>query len=138
MQGIMARIPKDPGSARWAIDVRNARAVSEFKEEVWASDGTEWTVVYSEEEELSPPTYSRFVNVRPVEDVMDTIAYASTAIQTVGLALTGPRRLKLANALTRRGVERCPEIGKMTHFETPWDGLIPMERLVRWTTLGGP
>jgi hypothetical protein len=35
-------------------------------------------------------------------------------------------------------VERFPDLGRMTFFDSPWDGLFPMDRLVKWVTLGGP
>lgn len=138
MNKALVRLPKDAASSEWSTQVRNARAMYEFIGTVWASDNTDWTVLYESSTQLSPPTYSRVITVRPVNDIMDTINFASPDIQTIGLALTGERRLNYADQVTRRGVERCPEIGNMTHFDTPWDGLIPMERLVRWTTLGGP
>jgi hypothetical protein len=54
------------------------------------------------------------------------------------MALTGAKRLKLAESLANLGVDRFPDIGTMTHFESPWDGTITIERLIRWSTLGGP
>ena len=37
-----------------------------------------------------------------------------------------------------KGIVRCPEIGFMTHFDSPWDGMFAIDRLIRWTSLGGP
>jgi len=42
--------------------------------------------------------------------------------------------IQVYDAMTARGVERCPEVGSMRLYETPWDGLFPMERLVRWVS----
>jgi hypothetical protein len=138
MERALLRLPKSPSSGMWASQVRNARARYEFSGSVWSSKNTDWSVLFSPIAAFVAPTYSRVVTVSPVDDVMDTVQYASPDIQTVGLAVEGRRRLEYAEQVTRRGVERCPDIGKMTHFDTPWDGVVPMERLVRWTTLGGP
>ncbi|MEY8213818.1 MAG: acyl-CoA reductase, partial [Colwellia sp.] len=59
-------------------------------------------------------------------------------IQTVGLAMRGDKRLKFANAITMQGAMRCPDIGHMTHFDSPWDGLYAIDRMIRWVSLGGP
>lgn len=138
MEKALVRLPKDTSSGKWANQVRSSRAIHEFIGTIWASHNADWTVLFDDHVQLSAPTYSRVITVRPVEDIMETVEFATSEIQTIGLALSGPRRLDYADRVTRRGVERCPEIGNMTHFDTPWDGLIPMERLVRWTTVGGP
>ena len=52
---------------------------------------------------------------------------------TAGLAVDD-RRHALADALTARGVERCPAIGAMRIYDVPWDGLFAMDRLVRWVS----
>jgi hypothetical protein len=46
----------------------------------------------------------------------------------------GERRLEVAEALTARGVERCPEVGRMALYDAPWDGMFPMDRMVRWVS----
>jgi len=70
--------------------------------------------------------------------VLAAAQFAHRGIQTVGTALTGARKLAFASAASARGVERFPDLGRMTYFDSPWDGLFPMDRLVRWITLGGP
>ena len=44
----------------------------------------------------------------------------------------------VAKNAVEKGVMRCPEIGRMLNFESPWDGIFLMERMVRWSTFGGP
>jgi hypothetical protein len=65
--------------------------------------------------------------------VFAVVPFCSSNTQTAGLAVN-QRRQALADALTARGVERCPDVGTMRIYETPWDGLFPMERLVRWVS----
>ena len=93
-----------------------------------------WTVAYCESDVgLADPVYLRTVFVRPVDDVFDVVPFCFRGTQTVGLAVDD-RRHRLADALTARGVDRCPNVGSMRLYETPWDGLFPMERLVRWVS----
>lgn len=134
------RIPKGPVDAGTAAKVESARMRYEFTGELWRSSGTEWTVLYDEDwrQGLTEPCYSRVITVRAIEDVMEAAQFAHKGIQTVGTALQGGRKLDFASAASARGVERFPDLGRMTYFDSPWDGIFPMDRLVKWVTLGGP
>lgn len=110
------------------------RAEYDMKGQAWYSEGVRWSVFYSDDDRgLATPCYGRSLFVRPVDNVFDVAALCSVNTQTAGLAL-GDRRLKLAEALTARGVERCPEVGQMSLYEAPWDGMYPMDRMVRWVS----
>jgi hypothetical protein len=140
MERASQRIPKGPVDAATAMAIARQRLKYEFEGELWTSKGTEWTVLYDTDagKGLAPPCYSRVVTVRAVDDILTASECASSGIQAVGLALKGARRLTFAGRAARLGVERLPEIGRMTFFDEPWDGLFPMDRLIRWVSLGGP
>lgn len=134
------RIPKGPVDAGTAAKVESLRIRYEFTGEMWRSPGTEWTVLYDEDWRagLAEPCYSRVITVRAIDDALAAAQFAHPGIQTVGTALAGARKLEFATAASARGVERFPDLGRMTYFDSPWDGLFPMDRLVKWITLGGP
>ncbi len=140
MARALIRIPKGPVDAATAANVQSRRMRYEFTGEVWASPGTEWTVLYDEDwrQGLAEPCYSRTITVRAIADALDAAQFAHPGIQTVGTALAGARKLAFASAASARGVERFPDLGRMTYFDSPWDGLFPMDRFVKWVTLGGP
>ena len=140
MAKAIIRIPKGVVDAGTAAKVESIRMHYEFTGELWRSGGTEWTVLYDEDwrEGLAEPCYSRVITVRAIDDVLEAAQFAHKGIQTVGTALSGARKLAFANAASARGVERFPDLGRMTYFDSPWDGLFPMDRLVRWISLGGP
>jgi len=52
--------------------------------------------------------------------------------------MASDRKIAFASKAALLGASRFPEIGRMTHFDSPWDGLMLMERLVRKVSLGGP
>ena len=98
--------------------------------------GIDWTVVYSDDDvDLAVPCFNRTVFVRPVDDVMRLDQYCSHLIQSVGTALCPERKLDFARRVTAQGVDRCPDIGAMTLYEVPWDGMFVMDRFVRWCKL---
>lgn len=140
MERASLRIPKEPADAGTAGNIASARMLYEFTADLWTSEGTTWTVLFDEKgfEGLVSPTYSRVVTVRAIDDVMRAAEFADADIQTIGLSLEMKRRMEFAERAANLGASRFPEIGRMTHFDSPWDGLLLMERLVRKVSMGGP
>jgi len=117
-----------------AFQILTWRAEYDMRGQAWYSDGMRWSVFYSDEDRgLATPCYGRTLFVRPVDDVFEVATLCSVNTQTAGLAVAD-RRLELADTLTARGVERCPEVGQMSLYEAPWDGMYPMDRMVRWVS----
>ena len=131
------RIPPAGWDAGAAQAIRLRRVEYAMRHEAWHSRDLSWTVLYDEEAGLAEPCYGRVVTVRGVGDILDAAALAHPDIQSIGLALAGERRLAFAVAAAERGVCRLPEVGSMTHFEWIWDGFVPLDRMVRWVTIGG-
>ena len=68
-----------------------------------------------------------------VSDVKQIIPLLSHKIQTIGLAMADAKeRLAFGESAALRGVARCVNPALMNIYETPWDGLLPVNRLVRW------
>ena len=132
------RIPVDSKSPQAVDQINTIRAVYDFMGQVWSSNNTDWTVLYEESEGLSKPTYSRVITVKPIDSILNAINYIDDSIQTIGLAAEKEKRLNFAEQAVEKGVDRCPDIGSMTNFEMPWDGVNVIDRLVRRVTLGGP
>ena len=121
----------DPAAA---MNVLAVRTEYDMRGEAHHSRDIQWAVVYSEDDTgLAEPCFMRTVFVRPVNDIFDVAGHCSPQTQTVGLAVDG-RGDSLADALTARGVERCPAVGAMRIYDAPWDGLFAMDRMVRWVS----
>ena len=121
----------DPASAMNVLGVRTEYAM---RGDAHHSREIQWAVVFSDDDTgLAEPCYLRTLFVRAVDDVFDAVAFCSPETQTAGLAVD-ERRQALAEALTARGVDRCPNVGAMRIYDVPWDGMFAMERLVRWVS----
>jgi hypothetical protein len=117
-----------------AFQILSWRAEYDIRGEAWYGDGVRSSVLYSDEDSgLATPCYGRTLFVRAIDNVYEVAEFCSINTQTAGLAV-GQRRLKLADALTSCGVERCPEVGLMSLYDSPWDGMYPMDRMVRWVS----
>ncbi len=117
-----------------SMNILGVRTEYDMRGEAYYSDGMGWTVVYSDDDTgLAPPCYLRTLFIRPVDDLLDVAAFCSLNTQSVGLAVKD-RQLELAHLLTKAGVERCTAVGSMSLYESPWDGMFPIARMVRWVS----
>ena len=136
MEDVLKRIPKNPVSADEAYAIVNTRSEYSFTGKVYSSKGTEWTVIYSEEKGLAEACYQRTIFVRPVNDLIEILNYIENkAHQTIGLCIKEGEKKEFAKGATERGIERITDIGKMSSFDYPWDGMFPINRFVRWVSL---
>lgn len=132
------QIPKPTVSMEQVSAIHSARGVYDFKGKVWGSETMSWTVLYSEDGDLSKPVYSRVLMVHAVDDMNEAIDNITDYIQTIGIAAPEDRAKEFALKATAKGVARLPQIGRMLNFEMPWDGVFLIDRLVKWNTLFGP
>ncbi len=138
MDKALIRLPAKAPDIGQSNKIRSKISEYEFIGESWSDKYLRWAVLYSEDNDLVDPTYHRVITVKGINNVNDVIDGINDGIQTVGLALNGERRLDFANAIMQKGAMRCPDVGFMTHFDSPWDGVFVLDRLVRWVSLGGP
>ena len=118
--------------------VHSIRGIYDFKGTVYGDNESVWTVIYNEKLELNKPVYSRVVFVHAVECIDEVLQFVNEDIQTIGLAANAEKAMRFASEAAERGAVRFPLPGKMLNFESPWDGMYVMDRLVKWNTLGGP
>lgn len=103
---------------------------------VLASPGTEHSILAADGAELVEAVQARTLFVRGTKSLDDCLPLLSPKIQTIGLAIDDPElRARFAEAAVRSGISRCVSVGTMNYFETPWDGMLPVSRLVRWVRL---
>lgn len=134
LRGICESMPPPNITTPEAFRVQGLRAEYDMRGEAWYGDEVTWSVFYSDEDQgLAEPCYARTLFVRAVDDIFSVADLCSVNTQSAGLAL-GERRLALADALTSHGIERCPELGRMSLYGYPWDGMYPIDRMVRWVS----
>ncbi|MSS74071.1 hypothetical protein EXS72_00320 [Candidatus Pacearchaeota archaeon] len=123
-------IPKgftDPGKKLEILTLREEYTITGT---VFASKNTDWTVIYSDEKGLADPCFSRVIFVRSLDNLKHL---NSRHQQTVGIAMENNiKRTQFIDDMTLFGVDRCPKLGSMTLFDSPWDGMFAIDRMVRW------
>lgn len=96
----------------------------------------QWSVLYSDNTPgLATPCFNRTLFIKPVRDIFEVAKYCTIQTQSVGTALSLKRKEKFAKTVSDKGVSRCPDVGMMLFYDTPWDGMFIMDRFVRWSRL---
>ncbi len=135
------RTPKkdlDQFIASKIINIRAEYALSP-KKEIIISQENDWTILLDDEVKLEEPIQSRTIFLKPVNSIMECIDLITPRIQTIGTAIYDRARLfEFTDAVTYKGVARCVTPGQMNTYDSPWDGILLLNRLVRWITLYTP
>lgn len=132
------QIPKPAMSAEQVSAIHSIRSVYDFCGKVYGSNTMSYTILMDEEPASHKPVYSRVIFVHVVDDINDALAFVCDDIQTIGISSASERTQLFASAAAIQGAMRFPLIGRMLNFEMPWDGIILIDRLVKWNTLAGP
>lgn len=127
-------IPKNKTQPEKSLEILDVRTEYGIKGNVISSEGTEWTVVTSDEKSLAKPTFSRVIHVRKLDKDEIFKENSSRKIQTIAVVMEQEKRCKFIDELTLLAGDRCPNVGNMSLFDSPWDGMFGMDRMVRWIT----
>ena len=132
------QIPKPPMSPEQISAIHSIRGVYDFCGVSFGSPSMSYSILLDDKDALHKPVYSRVLFVHAVDSIMQSVDYITDDIQTVGIEATPEQAVAYAEAATQKGAMRFPQIGRMLNFEMPWDGIVLIDRLVRWNTLLGP
>ena len=127
-------IPKKEIDPKKALEILDIRTEYGIKGNIISSKGTEWTVISSDESNLAKPTFSRVIHVRKLDKEKLLKENSSRKIQTIAIVMEQKKRYEIIDKLTLLAGDRCPNVGNMSLFDSPWDGMFGMDRMVRWVT----
>lgn len=132
------QIPKPTMSPEQVSAVHSIRGVYDFCGLSIGSETMSYSILLDDHDELHKPVYSRVLFVHAVDSIMQATKHITEDIQTIGIEATPEQAIAFAEAATPMGAVRFPQIGRMLNFEMPWDGIVLIDRLVKWNTLMGP
>ena len=65
------------------------------------------------------------------KNITDALKYIEhNKHQTLGLSINPEKKYEFALRAAERGIDRITEIGKMSLYDYPWDGMFPLNRLL--------
>ena len=118
--------------------IYEVRAADSPGTRLWSSRGsTAWTVVYESDAKFQLSCLNRFVYVKTVKDLTETLQSADSfrrKVSTVGLAVPVHRAEEMAGQLGRWGATRVCPLGQMQNPPLGWrhDGRPALAELVTW------
>jgi hypothetical protein len=116
------------------INKRSEYALSEDKQ-VYCSKENDWTILVDKNLILEEPIQSRTIWIKPVNNLLDVINIITRKIQTIGCAIGNEEKFyEFVDLATFKGVARCVAPGQMNIYDSPWDGVYLLQRLVNWVT----
>jgi hypothetical protein len=121
--------------------IYEVRAAHSPETRQWCSEGsTAWTVVFEADPRFQTSCLNRFVYVKPVANLAETLQAADPVreqISTVGVAVPEHMLSDVAAQLGRWGATRVCPLGKMQEPPLGWrhDGRPPLGDLVTWVDL---
>ena len=117
------------------INARSMYLLSDGKEIV-QSEGLDWTILINGEPGLEEPIHGGCIFIKEVDDIEDVVPFITRRIQAIVLSTADNRRREaFAKVATERGADRIVLPGAAHDFTLPWDGIMALNRLVRWTIL---
>lgn len=124
-QGIVANIINERG--RYLLD---------DGKDILKSEDLSWTILINETICLEDPIQGRCIFIKEVDTIESVLDLITRKIQAISTSILDKGRLKeFARQATYRGVDRIMPPGKIHNFDLPWDGILALNRLVRWVIL---
>ena len=93
----------------------------------------QWNIfINSEIKELESPLFSRNIFVSEINSIESLGKLLPENVQSVGLNVHDEDKINIIKFLSDYGVDRFPEIGKMSIYNHPWDGYLPLQQTIKW------
>lgn len=121
-----------------AAQIRLSRSLAQFRGFAKGPSNLNFSIISSDSEGLPIPTFGRTLVVKTVANLDEIYPLIHSEVQSVALSLPDRLRWDFAQNAGAMGVQRFPDIGRMTNFDVPWDGKFMADSFVRYVTLGGP
>lgn len=131
------RYPKevgDPFILSKIINIRAEYALDTSKSVIFSKEN-DWTILINQDIQLEDPIESRTIFLKEIESLDQIYPLITKKVQTIGCSFRNKAKfLEFADRATFQGVARCVKLGQMHLYDSPWDGLLFISRLVNWVT----
>ena len=84
--------------------------------------------------EIQEPLFRRNLFLSEVKKIEDLGKILPNNTQSIGLMCNKNHKSYLISYLSNFNVDRFPDLGKMSLYQNPWDGYLPLHDMVRWVS----
>lgn len=107
---------------------------SKKNSDVFSDKKNEWNIFVnsSNTAKIEDPIYCRSVFISEINNINKLGPILPNNTQSLGLFVNKKRKRKIIKTLSEYGVDRFPDLGKMSLYQNPWDGYFPLQQMVKW------
>ena len=133
MENLSKTNPQQYYSSLETLNILKKRTEFDMFYDAFYPDSLEWSVLHADNNVLEDSCFNRTIFVKTYDNIDDILRQCSHLTQSIGVAMNKDSLLEFARKASIKGVDRFPQIGSMTLYEVPWDGMYVMDRFVKWT-----
>lgn len=138
LERVLKRYPEseiNQGTSASIINKRGEYLLSPEKD-IICSRGLQYTILIDKDIALEEPIQHRTIFLKEVEDIFDVCKLITPRVQTIGIASEDNNKIiNFANKVSLNGVDRLVRVGFMNLYDSPWDGMLFINQIVKWTVL---
>jgi hypothetical protein len=124
-----------PSTLADTINIRGKFLLSEDKQIIIPED-MGWTILMDKELQLEEPVQGKCIFIKEIARVEDCLPLVTRKIQAMIVSICDPYRSRaFAGEATYLGVDRIVAPGRIHEYNQPWDGILSLNRLVRWVII---
>ena len=98
------------------------------------STSNDWNIFINEASKIKieDPLFGKSLFISKVKDTKTLFNILPINTQSIGLLCKANDKINLMKLLADAGVDRFPNLGKMSLYQNPWDGYLPLHDMVKW------
>jgi hypothetical protein len=117
-------------------NILNKKFIYQSKKDldVFGDKKNEWNIFVntSNTTKVENPIYCRSIFISEINNINKLGTILPNNTQSFGLFVAKKRKKKIIKTLSEYGVDRFPDLGKMSLYQNPWDGYFPLQQMVKW------
>ena len=138
LERVLKRYPEseiNQGTSASIINKRGEYLLSPEKDIICSRD-MQYTILIDKDIALEEPIQHRTIFLKEVEDIFEVCKLVTPRVQTIGIASEDNNKIiNFANKVSLNGVDRLVRVGFMNLYDSPWDGMLFINQIVKWTVL---
>lgn len=117
------------------ILIKRAEYSMDTRKKAIFPENFKWGIFIDDEKKLEEPLCNSSIFLKSVGSIEEVLDLINPRIQTIGCAIKNLEDfLDFSNKAGFRGISRLTAPGQMNLYDSPWDGMMVLERLIRWVS----
>tara|TARA_B100000965_G_C19599684_1_gene761878 strand:- start:1186 stop:2517 length:1332 start_codon:yes stop_codon:yes gene_type:complete len=135
IDNLTKKTPQRFYSSLETVNILKKRTEYDMFYESFYPDSMAWTVLYADNPILEDACFNRTIFVKTYKNTSEILDQCSHLTQSIGIEMEQRKLIDFAKKAAMKGVDRFPQLGSMTLYEVPWDGMYVMDRFLKWTKI---